>query len=570
MATILPKNLQLIAQRLANFHRTTVRTRAQSNDTASAGQTVTFRLPTNTLVDLHCLQIYAELQISNTIQLPLATAGATIPAGTGTYPANGITMLAGPRSAQSLIERLDIVINGQVVNGSNNDYGGLLSLLTNHLSTNARTNVMGFLESGDNKFDQTYGFGVRAGIQAESYIPSEYSVPNIPTLGNNIYQTTLPSMLLNQDPANYRPLSQITNGNSSGSYTVPVVMNGFMGFLAGNFVRFIDTAVLGPVEIRIRLAPGSVMYGTDNTTNNLSVATTTSSFVATAGNTVAAPFPVGNATPGVPNLNNRPSSFNYKLGNMYLILDTISFTDDFYRAILAKRLIDGGVITIPYQNVFSYQKNVGLSDSVSFNLASQSLDYLVGTFRDQRYSSNCIKKYSPDANDSSYYKFSSCAGMNAINSTTTYQFLVNNMYAPTWPANVTEAALLARSAWDLANDSSGVGRIDTLPKWRNGMFALVQSFNHHAEADKMISGLDTRGASSNMQFMFSGLIPATGQVGYDPNGICTVNSYSAGATDEFTYDSLQHGTASGTAAIVWAMTTSTLEISAGQNIVVIF
>lgn len=416
---------------------------------------------------------------------------------------------------------------------------------------------------------------MRAGIQADAYVPSEYSVNNIPTLGSSVYTSALPSLSVNQDPVAFRPLGQAAN--QPGSYTVPVVMNGFMGFLAGNFVRFIDTAVLGPVEIRIRLAPGSVMYGSDNTTNNALVATTTTTgaFTVALGNSSANPFPAGSTATsippvGTPNLNNRPQTFNYQLKNMYLILDTISFTDDFYRAILAKRLIDGGVITIPYQNVFSYQKNVGLSDSVSFNLASQSLDYLVGTFRDQRYSAKCIKKYSPDANDSAYYKFSSCAGMNTINSNTTYQFLVNNMYAPTWPANVTECALLARAAWDVANDTSGVGRIDTLAKWRNGMFALVQSFNHHAEADKMISGLDTRGASSNMQFMFSGLVAATGSVNYDPNGVCAMNTYSAGSTDEFTYDSLMHGAATGTAAIVWAITTSTLEISAGQNIVVIF
>lgn len=557
MATILPKNLQLIAQRLSNFHRTTVRTRAQSNDVASAGQTVTFRLPTNTLVDLHCLQIYAEMQISNTIPLPSATASTSaVPTN---FSANGITMLAGPRSAQSLIERLDIVINGQVVNGSNNDYGGLLSLLTNHLSTNQRTNTMGFLESGDNKLDSTYSLAVRTATQAENFVSSLYCLPIIPTAAAP-YTNAVPSLVNYQVPNNSKPLSMNTSGNAPGSYTVPVVMNGFMGFLAGNFVRFVDTAVLGPVEIRIRLAPGCVMYGCDNTVNN--------STTAVSGSVLPYTAAVGATTTS--NVNNRPSSFNYKLQNMYLILDTISFTDDFYRAILAKRLIDGGVITIPYQNVFSFQKNVGLSDTVSFNLATQSLDYLIGTFRDQRYSSNCIKKFSTDANDSSYYKFSSCAGSNLINSTTTYQFLVNNMYAPTWPANVNEAALLTRAAWDLANDASGVGRIDQSSKWRNGMFAFVQSFNHHAEADKMISGLDTRGASSNMQFMFSGLIPATGQVTYDANGVCYMTNYYAGSTDEYIYDSFQHGAQSGCAAIVWALTTSTLEISAGQNIVVIF
>jgi hypothetical protein len=518
MTTILPKNLQLIAQRLANFHRTTVRTRAQSNDQAAAGQTVTFRLPTNTLVDLHNLQLTADLQISSTVSTSSSAA-----------------MLGGPRQAQALIERLDVVINGQVVNGSNNDYGGLVSLATNHLSCPQRKSIMAFLESTDEKFDQSYGLNVRNGTLADNYAPSQYNIPQ-QGLGSSGLPTDFTSMYWgNNNSSAYKPLNNASPNNAAGYYTVPIVMNSFMGFLSGQYVRFIDTAVLGPVEIRIRLAPATILYGTD--------------YSATS----------------------RPTAFNYKLTNMYMIMDTVTFTDDFYRALLAKRLQDGNVITIPYQNIFSFQKNItGTSDSVSFNLATQSLDYLVGTFRDQRYTANCVKRYSTDAVDTSYYKFTSAAGTNPINNISTYQFLVNNMYAPTWPANVNECAILSRNAWDMCNETLGFGRIDNMQKWRNGMFALVQSFNHHAEADKVISGLDTRGASSNMMFMVSNMIAATGTTPVVTAGNPNLGTYSAGMTDDFIYDIANHGAVNGVNCIVWALTTSTLEISAGQNIVVIF
>ena len=157
--------------------------------------------------------------------------------------------------------------------------------------------------------------------------------------------------------------------------------------------------------------------------------------------------------------------------------------------------------------------------------------------------------------------------------TATYQFLVNNMYVPSWPANVTECALLSRAAWDICNDVSGIGRIDSLQKWRNGMFALVQSFNHHAEADKIISGLDTRGASSNMQFMVGTLAPAgtaATPIVFGTSGQPVLGNYVAGTTDDFIYDSYHHGPPSGVSCTVWALTTSTLEISAGQNLIVIF
>jgi hypothetical protein len=122
------------------------------------------------------------------------------------------------------------------------------------------------------------------------------------------------------------------------------------------------------------------------------------------------------------------------------------------------------------------------------------------------------------------------------------------MYKPSWPANVNEAQALTRAAFDLASDVGDTGRIQTTNQFRHDSFAFVQNLSHNADGEKIISGLDTRGASSNMAFMATGLVMPV-----DPDP---------------TYGHI--GTPSGIQAVVWAVCTSSIEISAGQNLVVIF
>jgi hypothetical protein len=548
MAAVLPKNLALLVQRLANFHRTVTRIRPQSQDSAVCGQTVTFRLPTNTLIDLHNLQITGEAVISS---------------GPEVANANLQALMALPRSMQGVIERLDVVVNGQTISGTNQDYGAIHALLTQHIGTKEGALTGAFLESGDMKPDHTYSLMTQGGASVGNVIGSANTAGTLADFAATAYEPQA-----NLKPFLTPPVNPLTNGICTARW--PFSMSGFLGFLGGGHVRFIDTAVLGPVEIRIRLAPAGIMYGRNWRTS---------------------------ATLEYPNS-------AYALVNLYMNFDTVSFTDDFYRAMLARRLVDGGMITIPFQNIFSFQKslNAGSSgDTMSFNLGTQSLDFLIGTLRDSRYSSSAVKKVTGDLNlknatftsgtaialqptagsgreyvatlDTSYYKFNSfcyncnywqtaqatIAGNPVVNPLVsaqymsplaTYQFLVNNLYSPSWPATVNECYALARAAFDISNDVGDVGMIQSQNQFRNDAFAFVQSYQHHTDGEKVISGLDTRGASSNMAFMMNSI--------FTPNDVGT----------DATYGFLGNG--QGAVATVWALTTSTLEISAGQNVIVIF
>ena len=484
--TVLPKNLQLLTGRMANMQRTVIRQRPQSNDAATDGQTVHWRLPTNTLVDLHNLQIWGQALIQD-----------------GKY--RGL-----PRDMSQIIERADIVVNGQVISGNNNDHGGLHHLLSQHLTDPDYFNAGEWLESGDNKTNIT----------------------------DNGSVATMRSVLRRADGTAYTDGTnevQLYSEGESGSGTVlpkkfPFVIQGFLGFLGGSYVRFIDTAFLGPVEIRIRLAPGTVMYinSEDNgTVDQFGRADNQNVYRSTAG------------------ANDNYTIDGYQLQNLYMVMDTISFTDDFYRAILASRLETGQMITIPYQNFFSFQKALNSnSDTMTFNLATQSLDMLMVSFRDTRYNNRYAKGWSPQADNTNYYKFYSLDDASEhFDGKTTYQFMVNNLMMPTWPVTVNEAYMLTRAAFDLASDYSGAGgKVQNINDYKYGRFVFAQAFNHHSETDKIISGLDTRGASSNMSFQI------------DSAGIGTSPAHFVPSAQIF----------------VWAVTTSTLEVGPGQNVTVIF
>lgn len=516
MASTLPRNLALIVQRLFNFNRTTIRVRPQSNDAVEAGQTISFRMPSNTIVDLANLHFFGECEITNEgVQATtLDEDGNRVPKTFNYMPAMGL-----PERMNETIERLDVVINGQVITLSNSDYGALDALLFRLLCT-----------------------------QNSGYNESEVHIPNIPEIqrgGPRGNVSSIPSRVAIAD-SGIEDSYQYTQSEKYGNNTqlgrvFPFTITGLLGFLSGHYVRFIDTAVTGPMEIRIRLAPPSIMWrGVEDTAR-----------LDTDGSVID-PDPLGRGvtsygTLGYPDL----TTGNYMFKHMYMGLDTIGFPDDFYRAILANRLASGGIITVPYQNFYSINKSISSSDSLSFNIATQSLDYLIATFRDIGYSRARVKQFSLEARDSNYYKFVSARNKRDrfYGSSTTYQFMVNNLMAPTWPVNVDEARIVSMMALDQSGQIANVGLNKLDSEYQNGSFAFVQSFRHHSEGEKIISGLDTRGAASNMEFMVHDPDVQTAYDRIDP-----VRSWDKAKL----------------MCMIWAACTSSLEISAGQNVQVIF
>lgn len=579
---VLPKNLSMVVQRLANFNRQTIRLRSMSNDTASPGQTIVFRFPSNTIVDLHCLQLKATLNSQFSCNVAQNSVGAATPAATGGATCYG--ELGMPRYTQGLFERVDVTVGGTTISGSNIDYGGIYTLLRDALCSSVARKPFGEMTKTDGDSNESKFFNMLHLFDN----PSLGDPINQGTAGTSASTTGAPVSVYNESAggnpyslaAHVAGTSDTTNGTgtaktfdgcSFGTNPLfggiwkqePIVFQGFLGLLGGKFVRFIDTSITGAIEIRIRLAPLAVCWGPH------------------------AVYPGKEALrQGVVSSSLTNRSGNYYLSDLYMIMDTISFTDDFYRQLLARRLIEGGSIVIPYDNYFSINKYIGSSgDTVSFNIATQSLDYLVGTLRRSDYNSTpsniglCevelagtvnnvgiatansvygksqasryMKPFKSASYNPNYYTFVSGTTNDIGNNGTTFQWLVCNQMVPTWPADANDVWLLNQAALDIADAIGDVGNVSTHYEFRRGKFAHITCFNHHAETEKFISGLDTRGASSNMQWMVQNMLA--------PNEWRNKDGTTSNVSGKVTYN-----------ATVWACCTSTLEISAGQNIVVIF
>ena len=579
---VLPKNLSMLVQRLANFNRQTIRVRAMSNDSAGPGQSIVFRFPSNTIVDLHNLQLKATLNS----QCVVTVDAAGVKTGLPTDACKVSTELGMPKYSQSLFERVDVTVGGTQITGSNTDYGALYTIIRDQIGGTANRSSFGDMELSSNDpeyksnllhlFQNEEGQPVNVGVRYSMPQPSgsPWIVDNSvgkthkdlvqpgPSAGGNFQTISTGSTALHNGTADRAFDGQLfkksgTTAADPLTKKQTVVWQGFLGFLGGKFVRFIDTAITGAIEVRIRLAPQAVTWGPQSIVKGSSTA----------------------LSQGMVHTKLSSRTADYSLSHMYMVMDTISFTDDFYRQHLARRLIEGGSLVIPYDNYFSIQKQVGSSDTMTFNVATQSLDYLIGTLRHYKYADKpseigifeaeisgplAIKYgagdtaeipqyvkngvYTSPSDNCRYYTFTS--GAPATHEDTpgcTYQWLVANQMVPNFPAGVDDVWTLNQAAMDLANNIGDIGTTQTHYEFRRGKFAHIVCFCHHGEQEKFISGLDTRGASSNMQWMVSGLSSDLKDLG--------------NATETKIEKYVAH---------VWACCTSTIEISAGQNIVVIF
>jgi hypothetical protein len=689
--SVLPKNLAMIVQRLANFNRQTIRIRPMSNDECPSGGTLTFKLPTNSTIDLKNMQFISEIHCTGKLRtspsdsaLPypyMQTDGNPFPPG---WSGKRIAIVP-PLNSQSLIERLDVNCNGQSTNGANNEYHSIYNIIYQHNAyqpmigqkgnhaTLTRDSFEDVIEydmmvgrNGEydyvNKLDMaTHTYPVdpsnaddfkpgyskiakkgvdwiadvesagdksvawytkdRIGLFRPGYNQRLHLTPHdrpdgslhecqfsnfhknaddciVPVAANDagqcirslapdrdvqlgypagddqfptdvtewrgltgVFGRNAGRMFDNAQPStNQYNVSSITHGDLAGRDVVRlptfnadvapsalakkdedidkildrytsrrIVMEGFLGLLSGKYCRFLDTAVTGPVEVRMKLAPPGVLMC----------------------NKYRDPDDVVDC--------------NYKLSNMYMVLDTISFTDDFYRQILARRLIQGGLITIPYDNFFNYTYPiVSHSHFVSFTAATQSLDYLIATVRDIE----ALATYKPkpmDTLNSRMFTFESFVGMpdssyedNLLGvNAGGFQFLVNNMHYPTWSANIDEIEMLTKSAWDQAADiKETCGSVYNKAHFRGKTFAHVVCLKHHSEGEKIISGLDTRGASSMMQWMVSGLNRPT--------------TAAQRAAEKLLPGKMAQPGEGAKNCSIFACCTSTIEFSAGQNATIVF
>lgn len=302
--------------------------------------------------------------------------------------------------------------------------------------------------------------------QLISSIPTNYN-----QVWNIVADTTFgtDTMRRRQVLQNATALTALADTPVSNETNNPYCIQNWLGFLGSVQPQCIDTGALGNVRIRIGLAPASVLIRSSGT----------------------------NVAP------------NYSLANMFFAIDCLSIDDGQFHASYANYLAQGGVLELPYTDIYSFSAgNVQSAGTVRFSLSTQSLDLVMATF---------VETANPNA-------------LNAATGTSTYftrnvgsssgptfqwQLNVNNVYSPTYRTTASQSFAALTNALNVSQDALGgmTPELNSQAAWLNGFFVAAYRFCHDADADaRLVSGVDSRGSVSQCFFEYSGLDVATAKL----------------------------------------------------------
>lgn len=435
-----PRNLDYYLQRMTGYSKNTIRIQPTSKNSYVAGDTLVFRLPTNSILDLHTFNLKFAGRLKNNM-------------ATNAYQA------AWPRYTSSFIRRNDWTFGGmQVGLGALHDYGFLAHWLKTHRVPLYRT-------------------------QADMSVTELAGTPQIN--GVNFYTVA---------------------ANSTTAWQ-PLSLCDWLGIGQGSFMRFLDTNLMPDIEIRILLAPNAILP---------------------SGNTQA---------------------ISYELKNFSITVESISFGDGSYRAMVDARMASGQPLMIPFFNWTGFEGSSGQSQfNQQFTVATESLNALIGTVRPGNYDSQLLPQlggqgttagtttanstfyvpqygYPPSRNDASilrpdnaffnWFHTSLSLEQTAIDQfgrdgqwQANLQFNIDSKLYPQFMADVGDCWHLLKNAFD-ANALSITygGNVYSMDQFTQGSFGCMIGLDHHADdggKDHLISGLNTTGSLIPIVFSVQG------------------------------------------------------------------
>ena len=233
----------------------------------------------------------------------------------------------------------------------------------------------------------------------------------------------------------------------------PWCVNGFHGtILGGTHQRFLDTGVLGTVQLDIQFAQPQVL---------------------------AAHIEV--------------DATNYGVNDVALYVRTIDFGNGLYWAMIQKKVASSGLV-IPFKQYITALSTANGDTDHTIHVGSQCIDAVWTMFKDVGYQA-AQGKMTADKQISSYLKSKHlCSIPGTTDMNVKYSLVINNTQLPTFPADFRLAYYLMKQALN------GSGRnhlytnaVKNIEDWRDWKFVFVQSLEHGAELGEVptLSGLDT-------------------------------------------------------------------------------
>jgi len=415
-----PQNVKFAGAKLSGYSRNRFKIMPTGSNEAAAGRNTIFNLPENCLLDTASVRLHCQVRTTKLT----GSGGVEV---YGKLPADG----------SSLIQRLNLSINGVSVSNQVSEYNSLCRVLK--------------LAGGSSR---------------------------------------------DRDQTVDRAVSHGAIDTSAAEEDVSLIISEWRGALTESSTRFWPLNALGAVQMELTWADNSVLLPIEDDGGTV---TSVTKALDTAGDLSA------NAKAVSPNL-------SYSVSNLYLTVDTIQFGDGLYDQLLRKRLADEAFVPIYYRDYFSFSHD-GINtdaDTVRFAVAASSVDKCIATFRNGSYRSPGVRGIQldntiGDAYISNYFRFRSYDSQTTKNGTLKMQYRVNSTPHPTYPQAVTESlADIAYTMDKVGPTSAGIVQ-SSLEGFNDGQFAHVLTLAHPSGNMVGQLGLDSRGITSQFEFVFTGL-----------------------------------------------------------------
>jgi len=264
---------------------------------------------------------------------------------------------------------------------------------------------------------------------------------------------------------------------------VSVIFSPKIGFFAESSTRFINTAILGDVQVRLTMAPNSVLTYKEVT--------------------VAAGGDFSDAAARAAALN-----CTYSVSSIHATIDTCTFGDTYERMLL-DRLSHEESLKINFKETycFALKSTTGTAHDVRFSLSASSIDACYACFRDANFEQAGQKMRTlpgaelTDNHCANHFYFKSFNNSNTQRGALRWQWSCNNVQHPMHQADVLDAAHNLTMLTDQTGQSSRGNMITGLQDFNIGKCILPLSLNCPSNPISVQSGYNSRG--NNTQFSLS-------------------------------------------------------------------
>jgi hypothetical protein len=243
-------------------------------------------------------------------------------------------------------------------------------------------------------------------------------------------------------------------GGTASNYTcsnVPFAIYNWLGFLSS--VKVLDTTILPPVKLYIRLAPNSIL-------------------TVHAGNT---------------------ATRTYRWNDVKASVDILDISDGVYYTMIAQRLAQSP-LELPFDNYQTVTGSLGaVTQTTRWSTSTDCLTDVIATVKPSYF-----EQAGANSNTCLSHFFTRGGGTQWDTAIATSQFSVNGIRYPTIPCQNADGEVFTQTAHTLGVSQDVLGQTDpsmsTLPLWSSNFFVHANSFTYpDAEDAHRLVGLSGRG-----------------------------------------------------------------------------